>query len=238
LEALHREGFLLRFVCLILAAARQLSKEDHDMSERQQIDLSFRPDSYWATNSALLNVKGEIRRREIQQAIEDGRLDEIPEAIQGTTLPGDVLDIAGKMDPQFMGGEYLPDYKKNEVEIARVALDSTTCDVTSVRARKSGDRIRYRVLDEYETEYCLHRQTSVRPLTLGQLIDLMESSTDGPNTGLVKPHWPYQEGPPEEAVAFTTVSSVYYPQLADWYEQEADKWVRETMTGSPSDKFQ
>jgi len=37
--------------------------------------------------------------------------------------------------PSFMGGEYLPDYRRDEIEIARIELESTTSDVISVRAR-------------------------------------------------------------------------------------------------------
>ena len=51
----------------------------------------------------------------------------------------------------FMGGEYLPDYLPEEVEIARVAMESTTADVISIRAFMEADNlIHYRVVDEYE----------------------------------------------------------------------------------------
>jgi hypothetical protein len=36
------------------------------------------------------------------------------------------------------------------VEIARLNIDSTTSDVTSVYARPGKDRINYRVVDEYQ----------------------------------------------------------------------------------------
>lgn len=39
-----------------------------------------------------------------------------------------------KFHPSFVGGEYLPDYKANEVQIARIELQSTTTDVISIRA--------------------------------------------------------------------------------------------------------
>jgi hypothetical protein len=41
-----------------------------------------------------------------------------------------------------MGGEYLPNYGRQEVEIARIALASTASDVISLRARPSGSRIK------------------------------------------------------------------------------------------------
>jgi hypothetical protein len=35
----------------------------------------------------------------------------------------------GRLHPSFMGGEYLPDRRDTEVEIARINIDSTTSDV-------------------------------------------------------------------------------------------------------------
>jgi hypothetical protein len=55
----------------------------------------------------------------------------------------------GRLHPSFMGGEYLPDRRETEVEIARINIDSTTSDVTSVYAKAGKDRVLYRVVDEY-----------------------------------------------------------------------------------------
>jgi len=44
----------------------------------------------------------------------------------------------GAIHPSFMGGEYLPGYRRNEVEIVRIELDSTTSDAISLRARPIG----------------------------------------------------------------------------------------------------
>ena len=202
------------------------------MRERQEIDLNFRPGSYWKSDSPLLNVKGEFRRREIQQAVENDSLDEIPSSVRADTLSAAAREVAGRIHPVFMGGEYLPDYAETEVEIARVALDSTTHDVISVRASKVGDRIRYQIRDEYETEFVLDPDTFDQPLTLGELVELIDTAEySGEGRGIVKSWWPYQECEAEEAVAFTTVSSVFYPQLSDWYDQEAEKWVLEHSGG-------
>ena len=53
----------------------------------------------------------------------------------------------------FMGGEYLPPVKKGEVEIARISLESVSGDQISVRARRSGGRISYSIVDEYGNYY-------------------------------------------------------------------------------------
>jgi len=72
-----------------------------------------------------------------------------------------------------MGGEYLPTVAQREIEIARVRLASTTFDVTSLYARPGASRIRYRVVDEYDGETLSGptERTSVRPLTLGAMVD-------------------------------------------------------------------
>jgi hypothetical protein len=62
-----------------------------------------------------------------------------------------------------MGGEYLPNYRRREVEIVRIELKSTTSDVISLRARSSGSRIKYRLIDESDSGYGLPQQSSKRP---------------------------------------------------------------------------
>jgi hypothetical protein len=71
----------------------------------------------------------------------------------------------GRLHPSFMGGEYLPDRRDTEVEIARINIDSTTSDVTSVYAKAGKDRIRYRVVDEYNGDTLSEKRTrsSKRP---------------------------------------------------------------------------
>jgi hypothetical protein len=47
------------------------------------------------------------------------------------------------LDPSIIyGSEYLPSYRRDEVEIARIELDSTTSDVISLRARPMAARDR------------------------------------------------------------------------------------------------
>jgi hypothetical protein len=166
------------------------------MTKRKKIDMNFRPDSYWDEDALLANVKGEFRRRQILQAINDGEVDEIPPPILADSLPEHLRDFTGSIHPMLMGGEYLPDYENSEVEIARVALDSTTCDVISVRARPEGKRIRYRVVDEYSSDYVLEFDQSNKPLTLRKLIQLMDTveSVEFESQGLVDHHWDYLAG--------------------------------------------
>ena len=104
------------------------------------IDLGYRPQSYfWPITHdthVITAIKGERRRSAL-----------------------------GRLHPSFMGGEYLPDRRDTEVEIARINIDSTTSDVTSVYAKAGKDRIRYRVVDEYNGDTLSEKRTrsSKRP---------------------------------------------------------------------------
>ena len=122
---------------------------------KNSYDLQFRPTSYWGDPAQMLiaNIKGEHRKRWVMEHIEQGNIDEIQEWMLDESLSPEARELVGKLDPVFMGGEYLPDCRENEVEIARVSLASATGDVITIRARREGDLIGYFVGDEYETEY-------------------------------------------------------------------------------------
>jgi hypothetical protein len=127
-----------------------------------------------------------------------------------------------------MGGEYLPDFLDGEVEIARVTLASTTMDVTSIRARIVDGGYEYRVVDEYEeereTEFDVQPKSSDEPLTLGQVIDIIDTSelVSGPRD------MNFQGGATaEEIFNFATVTSVYYPDLETYFDTADEKWLEE-----------
>jgi hypothetical protein len=84
-----------------------------------------------------------------------------------------------------MGGEYFPNYRRQEVEIACIELASTTSDVISLRAKPWGSRIKYKLVDEYNTEFCLPQQSSCRVFSLRELIRFLDS-VDHPE---VDPSW-------------------------------------------------
>ena len=54
----------------------------------------------------------------------------------------------GRRHTSLMGGEYLPDRRETEVEIARINIDSITSNVTSVYAKAGKERIRYRIVSQ------------------------------------------------------------------------------------------
>jgi hypothetical protein len=146
--------------------------------------MAYRPRAYFETfdlqTSLLTQVKGTVRRNALREALDVGNIDELPDAIRSAALSHDVRLSAGGLHPSFMSGEYLPNRKQQETEIARIAIQSTTGDVTSVYARPVGQRIAYRIVDEYEGSTLAGRseRTSTRPLTMGQLMDFFLGSWD------------------------------------------------------------
>ena len=75
-------------------------------------------------------------------------------------------------------GEDLPDLMPGEVEIARIRYPlNVHQEAVSVRARADGDVIRYRVVDEYGYDIKIKPDASRLPLTLAELIALLDSAT-------------------------------------------------------------
>jgi len=142
-------------------------------------------------------------------------------------IPEGLRRALGAMHPSLMGGLYLPPRAEGEVEIARVSLASVTADQISIRARPVKGGIAYAICDEYESDYALHPRRSKRPLTMGQLARLIDSSTKdgGIVFGAVKSNAIDGCCPPEELLGFATVSSPFYPELGNWYASWMDAYL-------------
>jgi len=206
------------------------------------IDMDFRPADYWAPDNwskhILANIGGAMRKRYVQKLLEEGLVAELEEELLSQALDPEVREMAGRYHPFLMGGEYLPKAGRNEVEIARVTMLSVTMDVLSVRARRRKSRILYQVRDEYGTKYQIRPASTQEPLSLRQLVKLMDTALPtgeeegGPFQGLVfsplDGNLPYLK---DRAAMrdFVTVSSEFYPQLADYYrgaiEAHLDEWM-------------
>jgi hypothetical protein len=162
-------------------------------------DFSYRPESYWPDTpneeTTLAKVKGTARRDLARHALQRGKDTPVGEIDIDFAFTPSLTDAErtdwGRIHPALMGGEFLPDPRKDEVEIARVELQSTTGDVIQVLARRSHPsakrpRIRYRVVDEYWDEgsrYELTPKSSAKALSLDQLIRLIDSTRKAPERG-------------------------------------------------------
>lgn len=129
-----------------------------------------------------------------------------------------------------MGGEYLREYAEGEIEIARIELESTTADVISIRAKEDGERIAYSIVDEYETEFNVSPTHSEKPLTLSELISLIDGARPEGSLAICYTEMNYNGRNIEELEGirfFTRVESVFYPQLNVHYENVLDRWYEE-----------
>lgn len=207
------------------------------------IDLQFRPQSYWDSAEPLTailgNIKGENRRQMARDFIAGSAsevLGEIDSDLLADTVDDGIRRELGRLHPSWMGGEYLPDYLPGEVEIARIVLASTTQDVISIRARRrrGGIRILYRIVDEYQDSpgnpWTCRPRSSARPLTLGQLVQLIDHAghedlnPDG--RSLTDNLCELQEGcDPGDLLSFVTLDSEWYPELSAYYRWRAQRWV-------------
>jgi hypothetical protein len=152
-----------------------------------------------------------------------GKLGELFDELLKDSLDDKARNGLSRIDPTFMGGEYLPNYRREEVEIARITLESTTSDITSLRARPVGSRIQCHLVDEYQTEFSLPQQTSSRPFSLRELIGFLDS-VEHPQADLSWKRFGFvlsfnqcnlDCGTDLETLRdFISTSSGYYPELA------------------------
>lgn len=201
------------------------------------IDFDFRPASYWdppdAESAVVGNIKGQLRREMVRDFLRGKAAPELG-ALEDQYLDDEVDDdfrqSLGRIHPHFLGGEFLPPYLPGEVEIARVVLQSTTLDVHSLRARRRGGRTWYRMVDEYDGVWTLRQKTSRRPLSFGQLVDLLirakeEDGLAGDYPTVIMDYNVDEGADPEQMASFVSMESVCYPQLARWWEDRAAEWL-------------
>jgi len=120
----------------------------------------------------------------------------------------------------------LPGYLPLETEIARIELQSTTADVISIRARPAGEnRIIYRIVDEYESDHKAVPGSSSEPLSLEELIQLIDHDDTGyGGLGIGYNVSNSEESVEQELRNFTTVTSFTYMYLYDHYDAIHEKW--------------
>jgi hypothetical protein len=200
------------------------------------VDLAYRPRSYFwplgIETHLLSRIKGAERRAALQQLADSGRLDEIPDLLARSALSESERSAIGKIHPALMGGEYLPDFMLNEVEIARITVASTTQDVTSVLARRGKHRIYYRVVDEYNGETLSGRgcRTSTRPITLGALETFFNTAWS--MFDVLDMNFERAESNLDEMQRFVGIDSQFYPQIGLLYRRRIQAWTAAGNTAS------
>jgi len=207
------------------------------------IDLSYRPDTYWPASltpeQLLTRIRGKQRQQIARQLYEESGFKALNQFLVREGLTEEERSAWSALGPWCMGGEYLPELEEGEVEIARISLSSVTSDQISVRARPDGERIRYRIVGEYEDmegmQYQLPLETSSTPLSLGELMNFIAGSgIEGcayPG-GIFSSSWAMMldsgEGP-DRIAGFISVSSAFYPQIEACYDMLAEQWLEKNL---------
>jgi len=206
-------------------------------TDTPHIDIGFRPLSYFEsldpTTVIVSSILGEERRKDVIERLATGNYDPHVwgEWLTESKLDDSIRQMIGQSHPKFMGGEYLPSLDEDEIEIARIVCASVTQDVTSVRACRKGKRIYYRVVDEHEGEYQMARSWSSQPLTLGELIHLINCTDrvdDSMANGLVFSiiDWNLESNPDAESLrGFISVSSNFYLELASYFDHAINRYL-------------
>jgi hypothetical protein len=194
---------------------------------------SVRPASYWGllaeVEEIILRIPGTERRSIAKRILDTAGFEGLRGWLAKEELSEAERTAWGRIHPALMGGEFLPPIEAAEVEIARIAIASTTGDVISVRATHEADGIRYSIVDEYETEFTPTIERSKQPLSLRELIELIDGSSRGEDdAGVVLPilamNYEYSDDP-ETLTSFISVSSAYYPGLGAFYDERIDEWL-------------
>jgi hypothetical protein len=203
------------------------------------IDLDYRPHYFWAADLKVQlpsSIVGEARRQLVRTLVTSDA--PIPDGLDAVVLDDDTRQMWGRIHPSNMGGEYLPSLRKGEVEIARISLESVTADQISVRARRMGRRIGYCVVDEYPDAltYVCHPTSSVSPLSLGELVALMETAREGGSIIIPILAMNVRGGStPTEFATFITVTSDFYADLGPYYRALTDAWLVQRAGGNPDE---
>lgn len=197
----------------------------------------FRPRSYFVTKpeTALLSrIKGTERRNLVRLFGTEG----VPPEVSAESLSEEEREAAGSIHPSLMGGEYLPDLKTEEVEIARFELESVTADVISLRARWERGKIRYEMVDEYEENYNISPKSSAKPLTFKKLVQLIdrEGLPDRVRNNNYVHEWGRSAA--ERLVTMVRVTSEFYPELNCYYDIQADEWLAEKLKELGEDELE
>lgn len=224
---------------------RNLWGGDFAVSNKSDLNFEFRPDDYFdvaqAVSRPYASIKGEKRRQLAKRLHEstadpdDEFDDETRRFLFSESLSEEQRFQGGQLHPQLLGGEFLSDFGDQEVEIARVILDSTTADVFSIRAEAKDGQITYRIASDYdESEMPPMRYEptmSELPLTMGELIQLIDSvefvGEEQLGRGLTSAmrDQNYDGHNAAELLNFVRVESEFYPELGAYYRGEARSWL-------------
>lgn len=199
----------------------------HELLENgEHTSIGYTPQTYWPTDDVTVlpaYIKGSVRKRIVEQALRANRLEVLEEPLLiAESLEDDLRSLWGRVHPINFGGEFLPDLRDGEVEIARIQWPSATADVASIRARRHRSGVSYRIVDEYELDEVLYESSSDEPLDVATLCDLVVEGTDYLD-GTIES----LQDKPEDVCFSLSMTSSFYPQLSRYFWWRLENIVSE-----------
>jgi len=203
-------------------------------NENGTFDLDFRPKSYWVYANARQQLKAG------QTRVDDGELLGLLDDVVSDEEQSGGMSASAELDmlTAFLGRLNHPARGGGAVEIAHIQMFNPGCDYISVLAEWRDGRIHYQVVDPYPY-YWTYRctpESSERPLTLGELIELIDTAEQvsagsdsvesrGLVFGILEQN--LDGGVDNELRSFIRVSSPFYDDLEVWYALACSEWCRE-----------
>jgi len=136
------------------------------------------------------------------------------------------------IDLSYRPESYWPDHDPPEegVVLASISVESVLGDTTWVTALAHESGIRLRVHDDNDSDHPAQPETAPSPLSLGELIELMDNVSLGDEIapGLVYGLLDYNSlvGTGNRGdTDFIAVTSEVYPGLSEHYDQRIEAWV-------------
>jgi hypothetical protein len=203
------------------------------------IDYDFRPETYWEFNEvlvdALRNSRDDCDATMALAAIETGVYGDLK--LRKETLDDVEKNFLHDFCTRVNQNCYPDDHEPGEVVIAWIEVNSEAQDQLSVRAKRVGDKIQYRVVDYYWRDVDFSPHESVFPLTLGELVDLIDGAQleDFKYRGLglcftIENYEREKWASPEYLLEYTKVYSIFYPGLSEHYAHVAKQWCEGKTT--------
>jgi len=206
----------------------------------KKIDWSYRPTNYfWAFDRSIRlasDIKGAERKALYERLLREGETNAVHELLYQPSLTPEQRRISGSIHPAFMGGEYLPDCEKSEVEIARITIASTTQDVTCVYASRTPEGIAYRVVDEYDGDTLDGDRVGLtsQPMSLDELVAFFMEAW---NLRLVlAANFASQGYPKSEVKGFVDASSSFYAEFGIAIQARIDSWLKDLRAERSDDR--
>ena len=198
------------------------------------IDYDFRPETYWELNEpaieALRNDRADGDATMALAAIETGVHGDVK--LRKEALDDIERNFLRDFCPRVNQNCYPDDHEPGEVVIAWIEVNSDAEDQLTVRTKRVGEKIQYRVVDYYWRDVDFSPRESLLPLTLGELVDLIDGAQleDCKHRGLglcftIENYEREKRAPSEDLLEFTKVHSIFYSQLKTHYCHAALRWL-------------